>query len=184
MDTTPPTLLERLRRPSDAAAWARFVELYTPLLDSWARRMGLQESDADDLIQEVFAQLLAKLPTFVYDKDRSFRGWLRTLALNRWRTMQRSRRDRTVALDADELPAPEAEAFWEQEYRHHLVGRAVAVMKAEFQPTSWQACWETVVKGRPAAEVGAELGLSAEAVRAAKYRVLARLRQELDGLLD
>jgi RNA polymerase sigma-70 factor (ECF subfamily) len=40
-----------------------------------------------------------------------------------------------------------------------------------------------VVAGRPAADVAAELGLSVDAVYAAKARVLRRLRQELSGLL-
>ncbi len=57
-------------------------------------------------------------------------------------------------------------------------------MRTDFLPATWQAFWECVVNGRPAAEVGAELGLSAGAVRVAKCRVLARLRQELDGLLE
>ena len=88
------------------------------------------------------------------------------------------------AADPDDQPGPEAEAFWEAEYRQYLAGRALAVMRTEFQPTTWMACWECVVHDRPAAEVAAELGLSVGAVRAAKFRVLTRLRQELDGLLD
>jgi RNA polymerase sigma-70 factor (ECF subfamily) len=58
------------------------------------------------------------------------------------------------------------------------------VMRAEFEPSTWKACWECVVEGRSAADVGRELGLSPGAVRAAKFRVLCRLRRELDGLLD
>jgi RNA polymerase sigma-70 factor (ECF subfamily) len=57
-------------------------------------------------------------------------------------------------------------------------------MRAEFQLTTWRACWEYAVLGRPAAEVASELGVSAGAVYVAKSRVLSRLRQELKGLLD
>jgi RNA polymerase sigma-70 factor (ECF subfamily) len=57
-------------------------------------------------------------------------------------------------------------------------------MKADFQPTTWKACWEYVVADRPPAEVAAELGISVGAVYVAKSRVLNRLRQELQGLLD
>jgi RNA polymerase sigma-70 factor (ECF subfamily) len=72
----------------------------------------------------------------------------------------------------------------ETEYRHWLVGRALELMRAEFQPTTWKACWECVVNSRPAADVAAELGISVGAVYMAKSRVLSRLRQELTGLLD
>jgi RNA polymerase sigma-70 factor (ECF subfamily) len=48
MESTPAGLLVRLRRPDDHAAWTRFVDLDTPLLFHWARRTGLQETDAAD----------------------------------------------------------------------------------------------------------------------------------------
>src|SRR5690349_13376275 len=54
---TPVSLLERLREPAQEQAWARFVELYTPLLFHWARHIGLQEADAADLVQDVLADL-------------------------------------------------------------------------------------------------------------------------------
>ena len=57
-------------------------------------------------------------------------------------------------------------------------------MQAEFRPTTWKACWEHVVAGRAAAEVAAQLGITVNAVYLAKSHVLARLRQEMAGLLD
>jgi RNA polymerase sigma-70 factor (ECF subfamily) len=183
MNTTPVSLLKRLRRPGEQAAWDRFVELYTPLLYYWARRMGLQEPDAADLVQEVFTLLVQKLPRFAYDEQRSFRGWLRKVTVNKWREKQR--RAEAAAGPLPERAGPDAaEAFWEAEYRGHLVRRALEVMQSEFQPSTWKACWETAVEGRPAAAVAAELGLSVGAVRAAKFRVLSRLCEELEGLLE
>jgi|SRR5581483_6641490 len=185
MSTTPLTLLERLRTSSDPAAWRRFVELYTPLLFAWARRLGLREAEAADLVQDVFLHLLNKLPAFVYDRKQSFRGWLKTVAHNLWRnSRQRRSRAATGAIDLDALPGREAEAFWEADYRQFLVDRALAVMKTDFEPATWQACWEFVVNGRSAEDVAGALGITAEAVRAAKYRVINRLRRELAGLLD
>ena len=166
------------------AAWRRFVQLYTPLLYAWACRAGLHDPDAADLVQDVFTVLLSRLPEFRYDRSKSFRAWLRTVALNQWRATLRRKAVPRSAADPDDQPGPEAEAFWEAEYRQYLAGRALAVMRAEFQPATWMACWECVVHERPAAEVAAELGLTAGAVRAAKFRVLTRLRQELDGLLE
>ena len=82
-----------------------------------------------------------------------------------------------------EVPDPIAEVD-EAEYRQHLLTRAMQLMQADFQPATWKACWEVVVKDRAAAEVAAELGLSVGAVHAARFRILARLRQELKGMLD
>jgi RNA polymerase sigma-70 factor (ECF subfamily) len=187
MTRTPASLLEQLRSPDQPEAWARFVSLYAPLIYSWGRRVGLQEGDAEDLVQEVLLTLVQALPTFQYDRRQSFRRWLRTITLNKWRDRQKRRAEQLVPPGAgplDAVPDPDQEAFWEQEYRQYLVRRALAVMQADFQPTTWKACWEHVVSGRAAADVGAELGLSVGAVYAAKFRVLDRLRQELEGLLE
>jgi len=187
MDTSP-TLLERLRRPGEEAAWARFVELYTPLLYYWACRAGLQQADAADLVQDVLTTLVRKLPEFSYDRQRSFRGWLRAVALNRWRDQRRRRAARPAqvsprALD-ELLGARNEDPFGEVEYRRELVARALQLIAGEFRPATWKAWSEHVLAGRPASEVAAELGVSEGAIYTAKSRVLARLRRELDGLLD
>lgn len=184
---TPVSLLERLRLPADGEAWTRFVALYTPLLYSWAHRAGLREPDAADLVQDVFVLLLRKLPGFTYDPARSFRSWLRTVTLNRWRERQRRlqlpREGDNAVLD-DVAEREPVEAFWEAEYRQHLVREAFELVKPHFQPASWTACWQQVVEGKSTAEVAAALHLTPGAVRAAKFRVLTRLRQELAGLLE
>lgn len=188
INTTPVSLLERVRGSADDAAWSRLVQLYTPLLFFWARRCGETEHDAADLVQEVFVVLLRTLPTFQYDHaGGSFRGWLRTLTLNKLRDRKRreARADQALAQRPvnDELPDG-AEQFWEAEYHHELARRALRLMQTEFAPATWKACWETVVQDRPPADVARELGISENAVYIAKCRVLRRLREELSGLVE
>lgn len=188
MTKTPASLLERLRRPTEVEAWERFVSLYTPLIYAWGRHAGLQDQDAADLVQEVFLKLVRVLPGFHYDARESFRAWLRTVTLNTWRDRRKRRGDRPLPGDEAalaELAAPGGpESFWEAGYRRQIVNRAVAVMQADFRPATWAAFWEQVVAGRPAREVASELGISPGAAYAAKLRVLNRLRQELQGMLQ
>jgi RNA polymerase sigma-70 factor, ECF subfamily len=188
MHTTPITLLERLRTPSNQEAWCRFVDLYTPLLFQWARTCGAQPEDAADLVQEVFMVLLQKLPVFHYNPQLSFRAWLRTVTTNLWR--DRRRAVATRPLPGGEGPIADLTVpdhvldLEEKEYRNYLVSRTLKLIQADFQPSTWRAAWEHAIVGRPAAEVGAQLGLTAAAVSCAKFRVLNRLRQELQGFLD
>ena len=177
----------RLKSVNDGRAWSQFVKLYTPLIYFWARNCGLQAQDAADLVQDVFATLVRKLPEFEYDQSRSFRGWLRTVTLNKWRD-----RCRLKQLPVDEISQSaigrimdpgEAESIWDAEYRQTLVSRAIDLMKSEFSESTWKACHEYVIKGRAAAEVADELGVSVWTIYAAKSRLLARLRQDLDGML-
>lgn len=188
MHTTPPSLLERVRRPDDQRSWKQFVDLYTPLIYVWAGRMGLQASDAADVVQDVFVTLLRAMPEFRYETGGSFRAWLRTVVVNHWR--DRCRRQAAAlpggqAIRPEDLPAPDnAEAAWEEEYRRHLVARALELMQLDFQPSTWQACWQVVVEGRAPVDVARGLGVSVATVYTARFRVLRRLRQELQGMLD
>lgn len=195
MHTTSVSLLERLRQSDtekchsfDDLAWQQFVRLYTPLLLSWARKVCPQEQDAVDLLQDVFSVLIRKLPSFVYQHGKSFRSWLRTVTMNKWR--ERCRANAVpIASDSSHpleslVDESQAEAFWETEYRQNLVNQAFAIMQADFAPRTWQACWELVAHGKTAPQVAAELGITIGAVYAAKVRVLARLREELKDLLD
>ncbi len=183
MDTTPVSLLQRLQQPEAAEDWPRFVELYAPLLLSWARRLGLQDADAADLVQDLFTHLLNKLPSFRYDPRQSFRAWLRTLLLNLWRDRCKQRVPAVPRGDLGEVAASPNDVA-AAEYREYLVRRALRVMEADFAPATWKACWELVVNDRPADSIAAEMGLTVAGVYAAKYRVIHRLRQELEGMME
>jgi RNA polymerase sigma-70 factor, ECF subfamily len=186
IDKTSISLLERLRKPGDQEAWSRFVRLYTPLLYLWVRRLKLDPDDAEDLVQDVFATLVDKLPEFTYDPSRRFRGWLWTVAINKLRERRRQRTlisagpAKTDLLEGEDNVAE----FTEEEYRRFITDRALKLMQTDFEPASWRAFWEHVPNGRTAADVATELGMSIGAVYAAKTRILARLRTELQGLLD
>jgi RNA polymerase sigma-70 factor (ECF subfamily) len=188
MTKTSASLLERLRQPFEPEAWEQFVSLYAPLIYSWGRRVGLQEQDAADLVQDVFVTLLHVLPTFIYDPHRSFRRWLWTVTVNQWRK-GRKRPDKRTVHGLSDMPEPMAvandlEAAWETEYHQDLANQALRLMRTDFDEKTWKACWETVAVGRPAAAVAAEQGLTVGAVYAAKFRILKRLRRDLKGLLD
>jgi RNA polymerase sigma-70 factor (ECF subfamily) len=188
VDSTPASLLRRLQQPHDPVAWGRFVDLYSGLLLRWARGLHLQDADAADLVQDVFTTLVRVLPTFDYDQHKSFRGWLRTVLRNRYRDWARRRglepRQADAAVLTELADRDGGAVFEEEEYRRHLVGRALELLRDEFRPTTWQAFWEHGVRGRPAGEVAAELGLTPGAVYAARFRVLARVREHLQEMLD
>lgn len=190
MESTPLTLLERLRQPDDSAAWQRFVRLYAPLLVSWARQQGFQAADAADVAQEVMLKLLRLLPTYQRGPHQRFRGWLFEITRNQCRDYRRRRATRSLPNDdglhdVDVAPeAPSLDEADEREYRLRLIRAAQDEIRADFQERTWLAYLGVVVQGRAAAAVAAELGMSEMAVYLARHRVLTRLRQELEGLLD
>ena len=187
MNTTPVSLLQRLQRPDDSEAWNHFVALYRPLFFAWVKRLNVPASDADDLVQEVLVVLVGNLPQFQRRATGSFRSWLRIVTRNKWLELQRRRHAQPVgdgaALAMAEAP-DHAEQFWETEFRERLLARALELMKSDFQESTWQAAWEVIVSEKTPAAVAMSLGMTIGAVRAARFRVVTRLRQDLAGMLD
>lgn len=192
--TTSTSLLGRATS-GDPAAWQRMVQIYGPLVYSWARRTGLQPQDAADVTQETFAAVSNRLAA--YDAQRSgatFRGWLWTITRNKSADLIRNRQSQPGArggstnlanLNAVSAKKTETSADEPPEMasdQQEIVRRALAILRSSFEPTTWQAFWRTVIDGCSPDEVGQELSLSRWAVYKARSRVLQRLRTELDGL--
>jgi RNA polymerase sigma-70 factor (ECF subfamily) len=184
MDHLPDGLLDRLRRDGSRQDWERFVDLYGPLLELWARRL-LPPDDAADLTQDVLLRVIQRLRSFAGAGDRNFVAWLRAVTLNRWRDLRRRAAARPGTACSAALAAvagaDDLAAVITAEDRAFLVRRALQIMRTDFEPATWRACWERVAAGRPPAEVAAELGVAVEVVYAATYRVIRRLRSELAG---
>jgi RNA polymerase sigma-70 factor (ECF subfamily) len=164
---------------TDPQAWQKLAQLYAPLVYRWCRSRGLQAADTEDVVQEVFRTIHARLPEFRRDHPGgSFRGWLWTITWHKLGDFfRRSSRPGAQGsgplldgLAAVEPPPAEAGGL----YR-----RAIALVRDEFEEHTWQAFWRVVVEERAPAVVAEELQLSVNAVYLAKSRVLRRLREAL-----
>ena len=184
------SLIRRVKA-SDPDAWERLFQLYTPMVYGWARRGGLRDSDASDISQEVFRAVVRSIDDFQREQgSSSFRSWLWAITRNQIRLYYRQRADEPEAVggtDADVLLQQHA-SFLEEETdpsgltgRKLLVQRALRLIRNDFSERNWQAFWRLAVEGHSAADIADQLDMSAAAVRQAKYRVLCRLREELEG---
>lgn len=185
------SLLVQLRDGSNTTAWHEFVQLYGPVVYGFARKRGLQDADAADLMQDVLRSVNNAIGRLDYDRQRgTFRGWLFTITRNKIFNFLSARKIRpqgsgdtaTNKLLDTEPGNSEGADQWELEYQRRLAGMAMEQVKSEFQETTWQAFWLTAVEGKPAAEASRETGLSSGAVYVAKSRVLARLKDAVETL--
>ncbi len=186
------TLLNRLKDGADADAWREFVHLYGPVVYGFARKRGLQDADAADLMQEVLRSVARNAEKMEYDPNRgTFRGWLYTVTRNKIYNFLNGQKNRPRGtgdsaaqerLDAVADRTDDRDDDWELEYQRRLSAQSMDLVRGEFQPNTWQAFWGTAVEGRPAQQVGAELKMTPGAVYVAKSRVLARLREEVQRL--
>ncbi len=191
MPDTPRSLLHRLAGTPAEVDWRHLVALYQPLIAHWLGRAGVPDADAADLGQEVLTVLVTEMPKFRHaGTTGAFRKWLRTVVVNRTRGYWRAKQSRpetaagSAILDALEDPASGLSGEWDREHDAHVARRLLAHLECEFAPATWAAFRRQVVDGARAAAVAAELGLSVNAVLIAKSRVLRRLREEADGLVD
>ena len=184
--TTRASLLLRLRDPGDHDAWVEFVSLYEPVIYRVLRRTGLQDADALEVLQELFLAVNRNIGSWEHGAERgSFRGWLRRVTRNlvvSWVRRQK-RQVTTSSLDLDALlesqptvVSPETDEF-DRELRRVLFHLASERVRGEVRPQTWQAFWEVAVSGVSVAEAARKLAMTAGAVRVAKCRIIARLRE-------
>jgi RNA polymerase sigma-70 factor (ECF subfamily) len=180
----------------DDDAWHELVQKYSRRMYRWCRRSGLQTEDAANVVQEALVSVARKLGDFRRDTPRSsFRGWLRRIVDNKIRDhYRRIGRRLDVAIGGTDAQARLAVTALvnggdeedtgsgtpvRKVSAHREVAEAVAKTRGAVGARNWKCFWRCAVDGQSAAEVGREFGVSANAVRLVKMRVLRRLRAEL-----
>jgi RNA polymerase sigma-70 factor (ECF subfamily) len=190
---TSASLLRRLRSPADDEAWRRLDDLYRPLIRRWLRRDHALGDEVEDLAQDVMAVLVRELPGFRRQRTGSFRRWLRTVTADRLAAHYRSRRHRPRVLDGPAEESPLAQLadphsplsrIWDEEHDGYVLRRLMDLIAPQFEATTLAAFRGVAFDGISPAQAADELGLSLNAVLVAKSRVLTRLRQEAEGLVE
>lgn len=193
MNQTRHSLLVRARAGS-AEAWQLLTDLYRPLIAGWLRRHGASPQDVDDLTQDVLITVVTHLAKFDHSgRPGAFRAWLRTLAINRVRNLWRSTNGRQVGTGGNDFqklagqledPSEELSRRWDEEHDRYLLRCLLDLVEREFEPATMRAFRRLTLDGVCAADVARELGISVAAVYVAKSRVLKRIREEAEGLID
>ncbi len=144
-------------------------------------------NDAADLVQEVLTLAFQKLPAFEYDKTKSFRSWLRTVTINRYREQLRKNsigaKPTSASVLARHMDPAAAESTWDLNYQQGLIRQAMELLGDEFEPTTWKALRSYVLDAVSAKAAAEENGLSVWTVYAAKARLMKRLRETVEDLL-
>lgn len=186
------TLLERIQvNPEDPQAWRLFVERYQPSIRRWCLAWGLQDSDADDVAQDVLVKLFATLRRFRYDPEKSFRAWLKTVTQHAWIDFLAARR-KDPGHEADSIGqvADSAEARSDLErqieaaFERELLDVAMHRVKGRVKPLTWDAFQLTAIDGLAGAEAAQRLGMPVAHVFVAKHRVQKMLQEEVGILKD
>ena len=193
MDDTRQSLLLRAQI-GEESAWKDLTALYRPLIIGWLNRQGVPDRDREDLAQEVLLSVVKHLPSFQHSGQRgAFRSWLRTILCSRtadyWRAADsraRASGDSGAAAALQQIADPDSDLNrqWDEEHDRYVLDCLLDLVQEEFEPATLQAFRRLALDGASGHEAAEELGLSVAAVYVAKSRVLARIRQEAEGLID
>jgi RNA polymerase sigma-70 factor (ECF subfamily) len=181
------TLLERLQENADdPQAWDLFIERYQPRIRRWCLTWGLQDSDADDVSQDVLIKLFATLRRFQYDPSRSFRAWLKTVTKHVWIDSVAARRKDPVhtsgpidiLVNSTEAKS-DLERQLEDAFEREILEIAMHRIKGRTKPVNWDAFHLTAIEGFSGADAAQKLGLPVGHVFVSKHRIQKMLQDEV-----
>jgi len=191
------SLLVRLKRWDDQESWKVFFDTYGKLIYSVARKAGLGDAEAQDVVQDTIFAAAKKLPEFKYDPALgSFKGWLSQLT--RWRIIdhlrkrqyeshgEKLRREETLSTAvAEGQPDPEAcglDDLWDEEWRKQALETAMEKAKRRVSAAQFQIFYLYVIKNQPARDVARNLQVKLPEVYFAKLKVGRIIQKEIKKL--
>jgi RNA polymerase sigma-70 factor (ECF subfamily) len=191
------SLLSRLRDWEDHEGWREFFETYWRLIYGVARRSGLSDSEAQDLVQETLVVVAQQMPGFRYDPARgSFKAWLHTVIRGRLSRHWRRKRVRPevdggglVAGDLDDPAgvedpdaASEFEAGWQREWEQNLMDAALRRVQARVSSRQYLLFSLVALKEVSVATICERYEASLAQVYLARHRVGKLLKAEVARL--
>jgi RNA polymerase sigma-70 factor (ECF subfamily) len=196
LTATRTTLLQRLKNWQDQSSWQDFFDTYWKLIYSGALKAGLNEAEAQEVVQETMISVAKHMPTFEYDRAiGSFKAWL--LTMTRWRITDQLRKRRRLAAhdsvddtDADarmtgKMMDPVSEcldALWDAEWQKNLLDAAIDKVRRRLDPQKYQIFDFYVNKEWPSDDVAKAFGISIDQVYLAKHRVTEMITEEVKRL--
>lgn len=189
---TSTTLLEGLADPANTAAWRHFYARYTPMLLSYAKRVGLSDADAQDAVAETLATFVSLYRAGRYDRSRArLKSWLGGIAQNKVRKLlsrpgaSLNPEPASQVPDLREMPSvDQTDPAFEREWQLERLKQALDVLRREVEPDTFQAFDLYALKQWPVSKVAAFLGMTPNAVYICKSRAIQRLRQLVRDLAE
>jgi len=191
------TLIDRLKDWQDQSTWQEFFDTYWKLIYGVARKAGLTDAEAQDVVQETMFSVARHMPTFKYDPAiGSFKAWL--LNMTRWRIIDQLRSRGPLALHrplssgaatatatADKVIDPVSERLdelWDAEWESNLLEAALEKVKPHLDPQKYQIFDFYVNKDWAPEKVAKAFGVSVDQVYMAKHRVTEMIKEEIKRL--
>ncbi len=188
-ESTRSSVLRAVANTENEAAWQRLFDLYAGFVFSIARSKGLNDADADDIVQVVFTDLARNLPTFQYDRAKGkFRAYLSGLV--NWRVMDKlkvGKRDADLKASFwEEAKAASSDdnGFAEREWQAAALEEALRRIKPDVNPEHYAAFVASAIDGQDTETVMRLYGISSDNLYQIRKRLTAKLRETVASVLS
>src|SRR5213595_3869013 len=190
------SLIDRLHNWDDRKRWQEFFDTYWKLIYSAARKSGLTDVEAQEVIQETVITVAKNIDKLKYDPAiGSFKGWL--LQITRWRIADQFRKrepgnakrgrspDDRLTATIERVPDSrivDLDAVWEKEWQDNLFDAAIARVKKKVDLKQFQIFDCYVRKEWPAQKCAEQLCVNIGQVYLARHRVAELMKKEVKKL--
>ncbi len=184
--STTSTVLDQLGDFNNRGAWDLFTDRFRTPIVRFAIKMGLAESDAEDVAQQTLLDFANAYRAGKYDRAKGrLSKWLFGIAYRRaaHARMQLARRERQVVDRTDgakflvDIPDERrASESWNLDWLRAALDRCLERVRGEFKPTTYRAFELVALEKQSPADAAAQLDMTRNAVFVAKHRVASRLR--------
>ncbi len=174
----------RVPERTSRQAWDRFHGLYAPLIDRIVAACGVSPFDFDDCVQEVWMEIVRKLPSLDYDPRRGrFCSWLSIVTRRKVLQLLR-RRGRRSAWKIGEvelgLGDPDPAVICQRKEERQSVQHALAVLRTQVSAVNYQVLHLTWIDGHSVSEIARRLDLTHQQVWYRHHRTKQKLRRLLE----
>jgi RNA polymerase sigma factor (sigma-70 family) len=184
------SLLERVRDPHDKEAWSQFVVIYEQYVYNILRHIGIPESDAMELRQDIIIKLWEKIPEFAYDKDRGkFRHWLGAVIRNDANKYFNRKNAQNKMFDAKKSENLEQysehdsnydlDAVIAEEWNHHISNLAWKSIQSRFKE-NMQQVFLLYAEGKSYKEIAKLCNIDSKSTKMYVKRIRDHLRAEIN----
>lgn len=189
------SLISRLKNWDDHESWNAFFNVYWGLIYSAAIQAGLNEEEAEEVVQETIISVSKAMPSFRYDASKgSFKAWL--LQLSYWRIKDHLRRRLADPLmhmmpvasdgpgDVADPVRPELERLWDDEWEGNLLRAAIERVRQRIDPKHFQIFELATIEGWPSEKIRSVLNIGRARLYVTKHRVAMEIRREFRELQE